>query len=238
MIIRLDKFLSDMNLGTRSEVRQLVKTKRISVNNILITDGGYKIDTEKDIVCFDKKIINYKKHTYIIMNKPKGYITATQDKKQKTVFEIIPDKYKRKNLFPAGRLDKDTTGLLILTDDGEFAHNMMSPKKHVEKTYVAKIEKPLCEDAQKLFAEGIVIGDYRCKPAKLRYIDSATVEITISEGKYHQVKLMVKAAKSKVIALHRKSIGQLEIPSSLAEGECAEIDENEIKTLINNTQKT
>ena len=201
--LRADKFLADLGIGTRSQVKNIIKNKKVAVNGQIITSANVKINTEKDVVTVNGKEINYKKYTYIMMNKPDGVISSTEDK-QKTVIDLLPKELQNLDLFPVGRLDKDTVGLLILTNDGIFAHNTLSPKKHIDKKYYAKISGTLPENAVEIFKNGVTIGDYKCKSADLReFSDSNSIEVVIHEGKFHQVKRMFEAIDCKVEFLKR-----------------------------------
>ena len=155
---RLDKVVSNQTGYSRKEVKNLVRQKRILVNEIMVTKSDIKVDLEKDIIKLDNKEITIKKYIYLMLNKPKGYVSATIDKNDKTVLDLVPTEYLHRNLFPAGRLDKDTTGLMIITDDGDFAHNILSPQKHVKKTYIVTIDIPITEEMITGFKEGIKLG--------------------------------------------------------------------------------
>ena len=172
-----------------------------------------------------------KRNIYLILNKPKGYISASEDRSQKTVLDLIPEKYFRKGLFPAGRLDKDTTGMMIITDDGEFAHNILSPKKHIKKTYRVTIDIDIDENMIKQFEKGIVLKDHICCPAIIEVQDTHTAFVTITEGKYHQIKRMFGCFGAKVLELHRITMGNLNLPADISEGCCREITEQEMKLL-------
>ncbi len=228
-MIRLDKYLSDSGKGTRSEVKKIIKSGLITVNNTVIKDSSVKIDPLNDIIKFKNNIVNYSKYIYIMLNKPRGVISATEDKSCKTVIDILPDKYKNKGLFPIGRLDKDTLGLLLLSNDGEFAHNTLSPKKHIQKTYYAEFEGSLPDDAVNQFSKGIELKDFVCKGAELNILSESSAIVKISEGKYHQVKRMFKALGCNITYLKRTAFGEIELDNSLKEGECRKLNENEMK---------
>lgn len=234
--IRLDKFLANAGIGTRSEVKNYIKYRRVWVDGKAILKGETKIDPEKNVVTFDKRVVSYEKFCYIMLNKPKGYISATEDETEQTVLSLIPKEYEKFNLFPVGRLDKDTVGLLILSNDGTFAHNTLSPKKHIEKTYFAHINGEITKEHIAEFEKGIILdGGYKCLPAKLEISYSAQnlskVYITIKEGKYHQIKRMFQAFGKKVVYLKRISFGEILLDESLKEGEFRELDENEMKMI-------
>ncbi len=184
--------------------------------------------SEKDEIVAKGKKISENAHIYIVLNKPKGYVSATEDKNQKTVLELIPAELLRKGLFPAGRLDKDTTGFMIITDDGEFAHDILSPKKHVPKTYAVTLDITVTEEMKSRFESGVELSDGTCKPAFLEITGVNTCSITLSEGRYHQIKRMFGCFGAKVIELNRTSIGGFNLPDDLPEGRCREITAEEL----------
>ena len=232
---RLDKFLASQNIGSRKEVSALVKKGVVLVNGEIARDPADKLDPEKDMVVVAGREIKYKRHLYIMMNKPSGVLSATEDKRTPTVLDLLPPELSRRGLFPAGRLDKDTTGLLIITDDGDFAHKMLAPKSHVYKLYEAKTEKPVTEEDTKAFADGICCGDITFAPARLWVEErggEALSMVEIYEGKFHQVKRMFEARDNKVIALKRMRIGALCLDESLKEGEARLLDETEVAQIF------
>ena len=233
MQLRVDKYLADMGIGTRSEVKQYIRKKQVLVNGSE-TKPEQKVDPEKDNITFQGKEIGYVELEYFMLYKPQGCVSATTDTSHKTVLDYIEEK-KRKDLFPVGRLDIDTEGLLLITNDGVLAHELLSPKKHVAKTYYARIEgKVTTEDGGK-FWEGVDIGEKALtKPAKLHIIKSGEVseiELTITEGKYHQVKRMFEAVGKKVIYLKRISMGTLKLDENLKPGEYRKLTEEELEKL-------
>lgn len=230
-IQRLDKFLSNQLGVTRSEAKELIKKRVVTVNGTVGKLFDMKIDPEKDIVCSDGKEITYRKHIYIMMNKPQGVVCSTKDGESKTVLELLPDNIRRDGLFPAGRLDKDTEGFVFITDDGQLAHNILSPKHHVEKTYFAKLENIADEDDITAFEKGLEIdGGDVCMPAKLEILqDPHEVLITIKEGMYHQIKRMAEARGNKVLYLKRISIGGVKLDEKLALGEWREMLHKEVE---------
>lgn len=237
-LIRLDKFLANSGIGTRSEVKNYIKQRRVWLDGTPVLKGETKIDIEKSVVTFDKRVVSYEQYCYIMLNKPKGYICATEDKEEKTVLDLIPKQYEKFNLFPVGRLDKNTVGLLILSNDGKFAHNTLSPKKHIEKKYFAHINGMVTEDYIKAFKNGVIIdGGYKCLPANLEILYSAPnlskVNITIKEGKYHQIKRMFQAFGKKVVYLKRLSFGEIQLDENLQEGDFRELNEQEMDTIKN-----
>lgn len=232
---RLDKILASQNVGSRREVQKLIKNGEVCVNGEICRKPETKVDVDSDEITVSGQAVNYQKYIYIMMNKPGGVLSATSDKHDKTVIDLLPDEYKRKGLFPAGRLDKDTEGLLIITDDGDFAHRMLSPKKHVEKKYIAKLDKEITDETIQRFKDGIVFADgTKCMPAKLEFeseTDKKTGIVTICEGKFHQVKKMFICCGINVVHLQRISIGNLYLDSKLPIG-CSKLMTNLDKELI------
>lgn len=221
---RLDKILVSQGIGSRKEVQKLIKKGEVSVNGEICKKIDFKSDAENDKISVNGQALNFSKYLYVMMNKPAGVVSATQDNFDKTVIDLLPEEYRRKGMFPAGRLDKDTEGLLIITDDGDFAHRMLSPKKHVEKKYIAVLDKGITEETVKRFEEGIIFADgTKCLPAKLEISekgDSKEAIVTICEGKFHQVKKMFISCGINVVHLKRISIGNLYLDSKLPIGEC------------------
>ena len=227
---RLDRFLSNQLNIPRSKVKVGIKHGSAAVNGIIVRDIGYFVDIQNDTVTYDGKKVKYKRFIYLVLNKPSGLITASKDKSQRTVLDLVPQTFRRRNLAPVGRLDKDTTGLLILTDDGDFAHRCISPKSEIEKSYIVELDGDIDESIIKGFKTGVVLSDgYRCKPAKLWRLSHNKARVVITEGKYHQIKRMFGVFFLGVNHLHRESIGNLKLPQTLAEGECIEVDDIERK---------
>ena len=241
--MRLDKCLSDCGLGTRSEVKSLLKAKRITVNGKVVTNGKVQVNPEVDELMFDGEKIQYEEFVYIMMNKPKGVVSATEDNLHKTVLDLIDPVYFKKGVFPVGRLDIDTHGLLLLTNDGELAHRLLSPKKHVTKIYQARVEGVMTAEDITAFEKGIVLSDgTECMPARLDILsttqDESVVQIHLKEGKFHQVKRMVKACGKTVVDLQRLTMGPLRLDKELALGESRPLTEEERQSLeINDEQK-
>ena len=229
---RLDKILASQGTLSRKDVKEFIKQGRVTVNGVVVKKSDIKVDIETDEILFDGELLSLKKHIYIMMNKPQGVISASDGKDDETVVDLVPDELFRKGLFPAGRLDKDTTGFVLITDDGDFAHRILSPKNHIFKTYLATLEHSLTADDIKLLENGITLSDgTTLKEAKVEILedgDNPKVQIQICEGKYHQVKRMFAAAGNKVIALHRSKMGQLELDPVLNPGKCREITKNEL----------
>ena len=234
VMIRLDKYLADMGVGTRSEVKKYVKQGKVSVDGTVVKSADIKIDIDTQQVTFQGAVIGYEEFEYYMLHKPAGVISATTDAKDKTVVDLISDK-KRKDLFPVGRLDKDTEGLLIITNDGDMAHRLLAPKKHVDKVYYAKIDGKVNEDDVKAFAEGISIGQGEvAKPAKLEILKAdeiSEIEVTIQEGKFHQVKRMFHTIGKEVLYLKRISMGNLVLDESLPLGAYRKLTKEEVEEL-------
>lgn len=231
---RIDKIIASQSTNSRKEAQRLIKSGAVFINGEVCKKTDHKVDTEKDVIKVNGQVLNYSKHIYIMMNKPGGIVSATEDKLDKTVLDILPDNMKRNGLFPAGRLDKDTEGLLIITNDGEFAHRMLSPKKHVEKKYIAELDGEITESVIGKFEEGVVFSDgTKCMPAKLELYKNSkkTGLVTICEGKFHQVKKMFAVCGINVVHLKRISIGNLYLDSKLPIG-CCKLLTNLDKELI------
>lgn len=228
---RIDKIIASQGLYSRSDVKYLVNRKRVAVDGKVITSSSQKADLEKSVITIDGKPLTVKKQIYLMLHKPKGYVSATEDKKQETVLALVPQEFRGRDLFPAGRLDKDTTGLMILTDDGVLAHNILSPRKHVQKVYGVELDIPVTEEMQQGFAAGVELNDGVCKAAKLVITGEKTAEVTLSEGRYHQIKRMFGCYGAKVVELHRIAMGNLYLPNDLPEGDCRELTEEELKLL-------
>ena len=234
--MRLDKFLTELGVGTRSEVKKLLKTGQVTVNGEKASKPEQKIDENKDVVCYQGNVLAYQQFEYYMFHKPAGCVTAVTDAMHKTVMDFMKD-LSRKELVPVGRLDIDTEGLLLITNDGQLSHELLSPTKHVPKTYYAKIDGIVTEEDVNQFTEGVDIGEKRLtKPAKLTILNSDTVseiELTISEGKFHQVKRMFEAVGKKVVYLKRISMGNLVLDKDLERGCYRPLTEVEIDHLRN-----
>lgn len=235
--LRLDKYLADMGVGTRSEVKNYIRKGRISVNGQVEKSSDRKINISLDQVTFDQNGIGYVSYEYFMLNKPGGVVSATTDNTSKTVIDLI-DGALRKDLFPVGRLDKDTEGLLVITNDGGLSHRLLSPKKHVSKVYYAKVKGRVTKEDIALFKKGLVISeDFVALPADLVILHSgeiSEIELTIYEGKFHQVKRMFEAVDKEVIYLKRLSMGKLTLDEKLPVGEYRRLTEDEIKILSEN----
>lgn len=235
---RLDKLIALNCNVSRKDARKLIKDAAVSVNGRCVLRAEELIDPESDDVSVKGYDFTIKEHIYIMLNKPKGIISATSDPNKKTVIDIIPEEMKRRSLFPCGRLDRDTTGLLIITDDGALAHRIMSPSHHVYKTYEAVLSFPISEEDIARLEAGITLGDgVECLPAKVKaFTDNGrpAARIMIKEGKYHQVKRMFGALGNKVEELRRISIGALKLDEGLEEGQCRELSEDELALVFEN----
>lgn len=222
MKLRLDKLLADMGYGTRSEIKKEIAKGGVTVNGTVMKKPEAKIDTERDIVCIKGEKAVYARYEYFMLNKPAGVVSATMDRRERTVLDLIEDK-KRDDLFPVGRLDKDTEGLLLITNNGELAHQLLSPKKHVDKVYFARVRGTVTEEDIKMFSEGLDIGDEKkTLPAQLSILSSGEISetrITIREGRFHQIKRMFAAVGKEVVYLKRLGMGTLTLDESLAPGE-------------------
>lgn len=237
--IRLDRYLADAGIGTRGKVKEILKKNRVSVNGITVKKGDIKIDSEKDTVSFDGKKIIYNEYEYFMLNKPAGVVSATKDSREKTVVELITEN-KRRDLFPVGRLDKDTEGLLLITNDGKLANNLLAPGKHVEKKYQVEVAGRVTDDTIDCFRKGLDIGDGTATlPAELSLLcvsdngETYKTEciVTITEGRYHQVKRMFKAVGMEVTYLKRLAMGPLLLDESLQTGSYRRLTDEEIKML-------
>ena len=233
MRIRLDKFISDRLCVTRSEAKNLIKSGRTEVDGICVRTADTHINTDENKVVCMGKTLSGSEFVYIMMNKPAGIVCAVRDSLSPTVTELIPSDLRRKGLFPAGRLDKDTEGFVFITNDGQTAHRMLSPSSHVRKEYIAVLEKPAENHYAARFAEGMEIdGGEICLPAKLDFTENKyTVRIVLYEGKYHQVKRMISAVGNKVISLRRTAIGGITLDPGLPPGGCREILHKELQNL-------
>ena len=212
---RIDKIIASQGLYSRSDVKYLVKHKRVAVDGEAVTSSSRKADPEASVITIDGKPLIFKKQVYLMP----------------TVLALVPQAYKGRELFPAGRLDKDTTGLMILTDDGVLAHNILSPRKHVQKVYRVELDIPVTKEMQEGFAAGVALNDGVCKAAKLVILGEKTAEVTLQEGRYHQIKRMFGCFGAKVVSLHRLAMGNLYLPVDLPEGECRELTAEELNRL-------
>ncbi|WP_411345963.1 pseudouridine synthase [Paenibacillus sp. WLX1005] len=237
---RLDKILGNLGYGTRSELKRAAKQGRISVNDKMIKDSGLQVNPYDDQIQFDGEIVHYREYIYVMMNKPQGVISATEDRRDRTVVDLLDDQYRVFEPFPVGRLDKDTEGLLLLTNDGQLAHELLSPRKHVPKTYIADVLGDVDEQDIVQFKQGVTLDDgYVTMPAELNISGQTTsaegivsqIALTIAEGKFHQVKRMFESVGKQVIYLKRVSMGLLELDPALSLGQYRELTAEELALL-------
>ncbi|WP_026286066.1 pseudouridine synthase [Salsuginibacillus kocurii] len=233
--MRIDKLLGNMGYGTRKEIKGLVKQGAVSVNGERVRQSSINIDPDEDEVSVWGEIVEYRQHIYLMMNKPGDVVSATKDENQETVIDLLEWEDAVREPFPVGRLDKDTEGLLLLMTDGKLSHALMSPKKHIEKEYEARLAEPLAEGAVQAFADGIELADgHQSEPAKLEVKEEGSepvIKVVLTEGKYHQVKRMVAAVGNKVIELRRVRIGPLWLDEDLDPGEYRDLSEEELEQL-------
>ena len=234
--MRLDKYISLCDVLSRAEAKKAIQKSQVTVNGFVKKDAGFQVVPETTFVELNGEPLQFKRYCYIILNKPKGYISATKDKKHPTIMDLLDDWCIRRNMFPVGRLDKDTTGLLLITDDGGLAHDMTSPRRHVEKIYQAQIDKPITQSDIRAFKEGMRFKDFVSELTKLEHLSRISlnrylVQVTLTEGKYHQVKRMFNARGKEVLELKRITFGKLILPENLPEGRWRELSRDELKSL-------
>lgn len=228
---RIDKIIASQGQYSRKEVKALIAKGRVAVDGSPVKASSDKADPAMAKITIDGKPLNFKRHVYLMLNKPQGYVSATEDRDHRTVLELVPEAYRGRELFPAGRLDRDTTGLMIITDDGALAHNILAPKKHVPKLYHVELDIPVTEEMRERFLAGVVLQDGICKAADLTKIDTHIALVTLREGRYHQIKRMFGCCGAEVVALKRLGMGKLYLPEDLAEGECRELTAEELALL-------
>lgn len=234
-MLRLDKYLADCGVGTRSEIKKLISAGAVKVDGVCATTPKTKVDEKVTEVTLDGKHIKYKKYIYLMLNKPKGYVSAVRDNHYKTVIDLVPDEYAHYDVFPMGRLDIDTVGLLVLTNDGDMAHRLLSPTHHVPKKYVAEVDGRITDDDVIAFASGMDLGDFVAKPADLKIIEvsdeKSIADVVIQEGKFHQIKRMFEKTGKTVTFLKRIEMNRLPLDEGLEEGEMRELSEEEVLLL-------
>ena len=227
--MRLDRLLSEMGVASRSELRDIIRRGRVRVDGAVVTTPEHRVDAGTNEISLDGEVLRWQRFRYFMMNKPEGVLSVTEDRKQPTVLDLLPPELRRLGLFPVGRLDKDTEGLLLLTNDGDFSHRVISPKSGIEKRYRAETEGVPDEGDVRAFKEGIVLADgTRCLPAKLEITGGSVCYVTVMEGKYHQVKRMLAARGKPVTKLRRLSVGRLELGDSLEPGGLRELDQEDL----------
>lgn len=231
MILRLDKYLADTGFGTRSTVKQMIRKGQVQINGAVVKSSDVKLDTGKSVVTVNGKTVSYEEYEYYMLNKPAGVISASIDEREKTVVDLISDK-KRRDLFPVGRLDRDTVGLLLITNDGALSQKLLAPGKHVDKVYLVRVTGELTEEDVRAFEEGMDIGDEKLtKPAKMVILGPEEAEVTLTEGRFHQIKRMFEARGHEVVYLKRLSMGSLKLDENLAEGEYRKLTDEELSSL-------
>lgn len=231
--MRLDKYLCDLGLASRKDVKTMIRGGRVTVNGAAAQKGEQKLDPDLDVVTLDGEILRYQMHHTFMMDKPEGVITATEDSRQKTVLDLLPAELRRLGLFPVGRLDKDTSGLLLLTDDGELAHRIISPKSGVMKRYWAQVDGVPDDEDVRSFRQGILLADgTQCLPAELEISGGSECFVTVQEGKYHQVKRMLAACGKPVVRLRRLSIGALCLDETLGPGGFRKLSDEDLCTVF------
>lgn len=225
---RIDRILSEQTNYSRKEIKKFVSKGLVLVNGCVVRKSDEKYDDDNISIKINGEEVRVNKHFYLLLNKPKGYVSTTVSDNDKTVIDLVPDKYKTRTLFPAGRLDKDTTGLMLITDDGVFAHNILSPKKHIKKVYEVVIDKDVSDEMVNGFRDGVKLNDGECKSALLEKVDTNKCLVTLTEGRYHQIKRMFGCYKAKVLELKRICMGELYLPSDLGVGEVREVSDEEL----------
>ncbi|MED1469414.1 pseudouridine synthase [Bacillus salipaludis] len=234
--MRIDKMLANLGYGSRKEVKQLLKSGAVKVNDVVVKDAKQHVEPNQETVTLNGEVIEYKEFIYLMMNKPQGVLSATEDNSCETVIDLLELEDQVYEPFPVGRLDKDTEGLLLITNDGQLAHRLLSPKKHVPKTYFAVIDQEVTEEDVRDFGHGVTLDDgYKTKPGELKILKSglrSDIELTITEGKFHQVKRMFEAVGKKVVYLQRISMGPLALDETLELGEYRELTEEEVELLM------
>ena len=239
---RLDKAIAMQGSLSRSEVKTLIRKGAVTVNGQVVKNADFGVDFDSDTVAVQGKELSLSMHIYLMLNKPKGVVSASEDKKLPTVVDLVPKELWRKGLFPAGRLDKDTTGFVLITDDGEFAHDILSPKKHISKTYHALVNGTITDEMVEGFAKGVTIGEDFTLPASLKKISSEEQgdwgEVILKEGMYHQIKRMFGAYGLKVLELKRVQMGKLPVDQNLEEGKCRELTAEELRLVSTRDEST
>ena len=230
---RLDKAFSSCKIKSRSQIAKLIKQRKVMVNGVVVTDPTFKVDVVSDEILLEGEKVVFNKYVYVMLNKPQGVISASTDGSEKTVIDILPSEYKRNGLFPCGRLDKNTLGLILITDNGDLAHELLSPRSHVSKSYRFKAAEPISEEAAMQFEKGVTLADgYVTMPAKIELTGNGDEGIiTLKEGKYHQIKRMLGALNNKIIYLERVTFGPLTLDESLERGAWRFLTDEEIENL-------
>ena len=235
---RLDKWLSDRSADSRKEIKALIRGRQVRVNDAVVTDPGYHVAPD-DTVSVHGVVVTAEQFVYIMLHKPQGVVSVSRAPGDRTVIDLLPPDMQRPDLFPAGRLDRDTTGFVLITNDGEFAHRILSPKKHVDKVYRVLLRDPAQASYLQAFADGIVLGDgTKCLSASLSFSDDPRcVTVRLREGRYHQVKRMFASLGNQVVQLHRESIGAVSLDPALAPGECRPLTKEEIQKMLDSSDR-
>ena len=235
-MMRLDRWLVTLGLGSRSQVQKLIRQGAVCVDGATVTDPAAACDTDRAALMLHRQPVDGRLTRHVMLHKPAGLLTAARDKKQPTVMDLLPESYASIGCMPVGRLDKDTTGLLFLTTDGELNHRLLAPARHVDKTYLARVDLPLTEADVQAFREGLHLSDFDAKPAELTILEPTLGRVTVQEGKFHQVKRMFAAVGKEVTALHRESFGSLMLDAELPEGQWRELTDDELRGLYADAQ--
>ena len=235
-MLRLDRWLVTLGVGSRSEMQKLIRKGGVKVNGAMVKDPGQQVDENTAELTVNGTPVDGRLIRHVMLHKPAGLLTAARDKKQPTVMDLLPDVYNAIGCMPVGRLDKDTTGLLFLTTDGELNHRLLSPGRHVDKTYLAEVDGPLDASHVAAFAEGLHLSDFDAQPARLEIIEPQTGRVTVHEGKFHQIKRMFTAVGREVTKLHRETFGSLTLDPNLPEGQWRELTDEELASLYSDAQ--
>ena len=235
-MLRLDRWLVTLGVGSRSEMQKLIRKGGVKVNGAMVKDPGQQVDENTAELTVNGTAVDGRLTRHVMLHKPAGLLTAARDKKQSTVMDLLPDVYNAIGCMPVGRLDKDTTGLLFLTTDGELNHRLLSPGRHVDKTYLAEVDGPLDASHVAAFAEGLHLSDFDAQPARLEIIEPQTGRVTVHEGKFHQIKRMFTAVGREVTKLHRETFGSLTLDPNLPEGQWRELTDEELASLYSDAQ--
>ena len=235
-MFRLDRWLVTLGVGSRSEMQKLIRKGGVKVNGAMVKDPGQQVDENTAELTVNGTAVDGRLTRHVMLHKPAGLLTAARDKKQSTVMDLLPDVYNAIGCMPVGRLDKDTTGLLFLTTDGELNHRLLSPGRHVDKTYLAEVDGPLDASHVAAFAEGLHLSDFDAQPARLEIIEPQTGRVTVHEGKFHQIKRMFTAVGREVTKLHRETFGSLTLDPNLPEGQWRELTDEELASLYSDAQ--
>ena len=228
---RIDKNIASQGQYSRSDVKKLISKRQVAVDGEVVKSSNIKVNPATSVITVKGVALDFKRNVYLVLNKPKGYVSATEDRDHQTVLELVPEEFSGRDIFPAGRLDRDTTGLMVITDDGALAHNILAPKKHVQKIYHVELDIPVTTEMADGFAAGVELNDGVCKEADLEITGEYTARVTLKEGRYHQIKRMFGCYGAKVVELHRLAMGNFHLPEDLAVGECRELTEEELKLL-------